>query len=95
MLLHVEKNAFIGQRGAIVADHVNAGLLRDLGALRALVNREDAGVRMDFPELVLRLLDHGERVVAHRADCRWFDIGRPDDYAAAQAVFTADPASFS
>jgi NDP-sugar pyrophosphorylase family protein len=49
---------------------------------------------LDFPDLVLKLIDEGERVVSYRTDCTWLDIGRPDDYAAAQELFTANPKAF-
>lgn len=42
---------------------------------------------LDFPDLVLRLIAAGERVCAYPSDCLWLDIGRPDDYAAAQELF--------
>ena len=47
----------------------------------------EAGRYLDFPELVLRLLENGERVCAFPSDCLWLDIGRPDDYARAQQLF--------
>jgi NDP-sugar pyrophosphorylase family protein len=47
----------------------------------------EAGRYLDFPELVLRLLEKGERVCAFPSDCLWLDIGRPDDYARAQQLF--------
>jgi NDP-sugar pyrophosphorylase family protein len=43
---------------------------------------------LDFPDLVLRLLAHGEKVCAYQTDCLWLDIGRPDDYARAQQLFS-------
>jgi NDP-sugar pyrophosphorylase family protein len=42
------------------------------------------GEYLDFPDLVLRLIDNGESVFAFRSNCQWFDIGRPDDLARAQ-----------
>jgi len=33
-----------------------------------------------FPDLVLRLLDAGEPVVAFRSDATWYDIGTPAEY---------------
>ena len=36
--------------------------------------------RLDFPDLIRRLLDDGESVCAFRSDCYWLDIGRHDDY---------------
>ncbi len=43
-----------------------------------------AGEYLDFPDLVHRLIDAGERVSAYRTDAYWLDIGNPDDYAKAQ-----------
>ena len=37
-------------------------------------------VRFDFPDLVHKLLEAGERVGAYRYRGMWFDIGRADDY---------------
>jgi len=48
----------------------------------------EPGRYLDFPDLVLRLLKLGKRVCAYPADCMWLDIGRPDDYAKAQAFFS-------
>ena len=45
------------------------------------------GERIDFPDLVLRLVAAGETVRAWRSDDQWFDIGRHDDYEAAQDAF--------
>lgn len=47
----------------------------------------EPGAYLDFPALVLRLLERGERVAAYRTDCLWLDIGRPDDYARAQELY--------
>lgn len=47
----------------------------------------EPGKYLDFPTLVLRLLERGERVAAYRTDCLWLDIGRPDDYARAQDLY--------
>ncbi|HET6998429.1 MAG TPA: sugar phosphate nucleotidyltransferase [Solirubrobacterales bacterium] len=44
--------------------------------------------RLDFPDLVLRLLDAGETVKARRSeDDYWLDIGRHDDYETAMDEF--------
>src|SRR5262245_166207 len=45
------------------------------------------GEYIDFPEIVLNLLERGELVCAYPCDCLWLDIGRPDDYARAQELF--------
>ena len=54
----------------------------------------EKGKYLDFPTLVLRLLEAGEKVVAYPTDCMWLDIGRPDDYAKAQELFTGKHEEF-
>jgi NDP-sugar pyrophosphorylase family protein len=54
----------------------------------------EPGNRLDFPDLVLRLLDRGERVCAYPTNCLWLDIGRPDDYAKAQELFAEKREAF-
>jgi NDP-sugar pyrophosphorylase family protein len=46
-----------------------------------------AGERLDFPDLVMRLIACGERVRAWRSADHWLDIGRHDDYEQAQDEF--------
>jgi NDP-mannose synthase len=53
-----------------------------------------ANDRLDMPDLILRLRDAGRSVRCHLADCFWLDIGRPEDFAAAQEIFTAEPSRF-
>jgi NDP-sugar pyrophosphorylase family protein len=47
----------------------------------------DAGERIDFPDLVLRLIAAGEIVRSWPSDDYWLDIGRHDDYEQAQEEF--------
>jgi NDP-mannose synthase len=47
----------------------------------------ERGKRLDLPDLVLRLIAAGADVRAYRFSGAWFDIGRPDDYAAASEHF--------
>jgi NDP-sugar pyrophosphorylase family protein len=42
---------------------------------------------LDFPDLVLRLLDAGERVVSYPFDGYWMDLGRVEDYQQAVKDF--------
>lgn len=49
-----------------------------------------AGRRLDVPELLQALISAGHEVGTWRGECRWQDIGRPDEYAAAQAWSDAD-----
>jgi len=47
------------------------------------------GEPLDLPELILRLIDAGERVAAYPFEGLWLDIGRPDDYERAVAEFAS------
>jgi NDP-sugar pyrophosphorylase family protein len=55
----------------------------------------EPGKYLDFPDLVLKLIRAGERVHAHRTDCLWLDIGRPDDYARAQELHAEERSRFA
>ena len=54
----------------------------------------EPGEYLDFPDLVLRLLDNGEKVSAYPGRGLWLDIGRPDDYARAQELFAQEKGRF-
>jgi len=43
--------------------------------------------KFDFPDLVQRLLNDKQRVLAYESDAYWLDIGRPDDYQRANEDF--------
>lgn len=45
------------------------------------------GEYLDFPDLILKMLEAGQRVTAYRTDCLWLDIGRHEDYAMATETF--------
>ena len=49
----------------------------------------EPNVRLDFPDLILRLIAADEHVHAHRPDAYWLDLGRHDDYEQAGAEFEA------
>jgi NDP-mannose synthase len=55
-------------------------------APRALSHIEP-GKRLDFPDLILRLIAADEIVRSWPSDGYWLDIGRPDDYEQAQEEF--------
>jgi NDP-sugar pyrophosphorylase family protein len=44
---------------------------------------------LEFPDLVLRMLAAGERVISYPFDGYWQDLGRPDDYEQAVQDFEA------
>jgi NDP-sugar pyrophosphorylase family protein len=46
-----------------------------------------SGERLDFPDLILRLIAAGKTVRAWHSDDHWFDIGRHEDYEQAQDSF--------
>ena len=47
-----------------------------------------------FPELVVRLLDAGERVAAYRSGAEWFDIGTVAEYERASQAVRERPERF-
>jgi NDP-mannose synthase len=47
----------------------------------------EEGEYLDLPDLVLRLLERGERVGSHMYDGYWLDIGRHEDYERAIVEF--------
>jgi len=49
---------------------------------------------LDFPDLVLKLIASGEKVVGYTFDGYWMDLGRPDDYAQAAEDFVSMRAQF-
>ncbi len=51
------------------------------------VRHVEPGERLDFPELVQRLLATGEVVRGWRSDAYWLDIGRHEDYEQATEEF--------
>lgn len=52
------------------------------------------GERLDFPDLILRLLAAGKRVRSVAFEGYWLDIGRHDDFARAQEEFEAMKSRF-
>jgi NDP-mannose synthase len=54
----------------------------------------ERGERIDFPDLLLRMLEAGEHVAVFPFDGYWRDIGNRDDYAAAIDDFRAEPDRF-
>ena len=45
------------------------------------------GEYLDIPTLMMNLKKMGKKVMTFRSECEWLDIGRPDDYEQAVAVF--------
>jgi NDP-sugar pyrophosphorylase family protein len=52
------------------------------------------GEYLDFPTLVLKLLEQGRKVAVYPFEGIWLDIGRPDDYARAQELYSEKPKEF-
>jgi len=53
-----------------------------------------AGVPMDIPDLVLRLIAAGEVVMGFRSDAAWLDMGTRADYERASDAFERDRAAY-
>jgi NDP-sugar pyrophosphorylase family protein len=53
----------------------------------AVIEHIEPGVRLDFPDLILRLLGRGHTVRAWPSTDYWLDIGRHDDYELALDEF--------
>lgn len=60
----------------------------------AVLKYIEPGEYLDFPHLVMRLLENGEKVVGYPCDAYWLDIGRHDDYENAQIEFESAPERF-
>lgn len=52
------------------------------------------GHYLDMPDLMQAMMQSGRRVMCHRQDCVWLDIGRPDDFALAQQMLAEQPERF-
>src|SRR6266481_1440079 len=63
---------------------VSMGIYVFSPAVREYIPRSQ---KFDFPELVQRLLDNKQQVVAYESEAYWMDIGRPDDYQQANEDF--------
>lgn len=61
---------------------------------RALVRLPPEG-SFQFPELVQRLLDAGEKVARYRSKAEWYDIGTPEEHQRAVDAFERAPEVFS
>jgi NDP-sugar pyrophosphorylase family protein len=60
----------------------------------AALDHVTRGERLDFPDLILRLLSAGRPVRSVPFDGYWLDIGRHDDFARAQSEFEQRRAEF-
>lgn len=52
------------------------------------------GAYLDMPDLMRTLVAAGRHVRCHAPECTWLDIGRPEDYAAAQSLFQSSRSMF-
>lgn len=52
------------------------------------------GQYFDFPSLILKLIEDGQKVVGYPFDAYWQDLGRPDDYEQAIQDFETMRAQF-
>lgn len=52
------------------------------------------GEALGLPDFILRLKKMGKTVICRKHPGHWLDIGRPEDYQAAQELFTSAPRRF-
>lgn len=52
-----------------------------------ILNSLKKGEKLDFPDLILKLIKAGEKVVSYGFSGTWLDIGRHDDYEKAQVEY--------
>jgi NDP-sugar pyrophosphorylase family protein len=52
-----------------------------------VLNYIPQGEYLDFPDLIHKLLDAGEKVIGYPFDGYWMDLGNPEDYAQANQDF--------
>ncbi len=52
------------------------------------------GQPMDIPDLMMRLVEKGEKVLCYQPDCFWLDIGRMDDYQKAVEIYNGRKEEF-
>ena len=71
--------------------HVSSGVYVLSGRVLPLIPPAGA---FDMPDLIRAAMATGGKVVCHRADAYWKDIGRLDHYDAATRDFEADPGRF-
>ena len=70
---------------------VSTGIVVVSPGARRLIRRGEA---LNLPDLVGRAISRGERVKALVSRAFWLDIGRPNDYAAAQRLVERRPGRF-
>jgi len=54
----------------------------------------EVGESVTMPEVIMRLRRAGKKVFVYRAKCLWQDIGRPEHYESAVALFRGNEAEF-
>ena len=60
----------------------------------AIADHLTPGEHLDIPTLMQSMVKASKVVRCHSQECLWLDIGRPEDFAHAQALFENNPALF-
>jgi NDP-sugar pyrophosphorylase family protein len=81
--------------------YIEKPVLTQLVSMGVYMLRRDAvrpfivhGEYLDMPALMQSMQQSGSRVFCFQEDCFWLDIGRPEDFAEAQAMIERDPQAF-
>jgi NDP-sugar pyrophosphorylase family protein len=61
---------------------------------RAVLDYIQPNIYLDFPNLVLKLLEAGEKIYGYQFDGYWQDLGNPEDYQQAQQDFVSMQSQF-
>jgi len=52
------------------------------------------GQYLDMPQLIEAMIAADKKIMAFQEECLWLDIGQPEDYEKAQALFVSNPERF-
>jgi NDP-sugar pyrophosphorylase family protein len=85
-------NSLAGWREGLEHQYIGAAGVYMIGPRALSLVRP--GERLDMPELVARVKDHGGAVQVVTHEGAWFDLGTVDSYNQGVAAFTATPERF-
>jgi NDP-sugar pyrophosphorylase family protein len=52
------------------------------------------GQYLDMPQLITAMIAADQKIMAFQEECLWLDVGQPEDYEKALALFTSNPEIF-
>jgi NDP-sugar pyrophosphorylase family protein len=85
-ILEIEKNGLLRQYTEKPSFDYKVSMGINIFSRRAL-DYIPAGEHCDIPELMMKLVQSGEKVFCAEPECFWLDIGRMDDYQKAVEIY--------